>query len=98
MANEAISTATKTQIRYPNRYNVIILNDDTTSMDFVVSLLVELFNKDIATAQDIMLEVHHNGQAVAGTYSAEIATQKKQEAEHVAQHNGYSLKLKVEKV
>lgn len=92
------STKTKTAITYPNRYNVVIHNDDFTPMEFVIQLLIEVFNKDIDSAKEITLKVHNEGKAVAGTYSFEIAEQKVSECVVICRYNGYQLKVTAEKV
>lgn len=91
-------TATSTGIAYPNRYNVIIYNDDFTPMEFVIQLLVEIFNKDINTAQEITMDIHNKGKAVAGTYSYEIAEQKVTECVVLCRYNGHQLKIEAEKI
>ena len=69
-------TRTNVALKYPPRYDVIIFNDDFTPVEFVIKLLVEIFNKNLKSAKDLTLEVHESGSAVAGTYSHEIAEQK----------------------
>lgn len=88
----------KTAIKYPNRYNVVIFNDDFTPMEFVIQLLIEVFNKNIEEAKDITLAIHNDGKAVAGTYSYEIAEQKVAECIVICRYNGYQLKVDLEKV
>mgnify|MGYP000025700055 CR=1 FL=1 len=93
---------TKTEIRtqagisYPNRYNVVIWNDDFTPMEFVIQLLVEVFNRSLDQASDITMEIHQSGKAVAGTYSKEIAEQKSHEANLIARHSGHPLSITCE--
>jgi ATP-dependent Clp protease adaptor protein ClpS len=84
---------TDTEITYPKRYNVIFLNDDYTPMDFVIQLLVEIFNKNIDQAQEITMAIHNEGSAVVGTYSREIAEQKTHEAVLACQHSGHPLEI-----
>ena len=91
----ASSTATKketsTEIKYPSMFEVILYNDDFTPMDFVVELLIEIFNKNISEAKDIMLRVHSQGSALAGIYSKEIAEQKTAEATALSRLSSYPL-------
>ena len=68
----------------PTRYKVILNNDDYTTMDFVVKVLQRYFDKTLEQATTLMLEVHHQGKAVCGYYTAEIAETK------VAQVNSYA--------
>jgi ATP-dependent Clp protease adaptor protein ClpS len=77
---------------------VIIFNDDFTPVEFVIKLLVEIFNKNLKSAKDLTLEIHESGSAVAGTYSYEIAEQKCAEGTTVARGQGHPLQLKVKQV
>jgi len=98
MAKEAVKTRTSTELRYPARFNVVIYNDDFTPVEFVITLLVEIFNKNVNSAKALTQSVHTDGQAIAGTYNSEIAEQKCVEAIAVSRHNGHPLQLKVEKI
>ena len=88
----------RTQYRtpVPRLYNVVIHNDDFTTMDFVVMLLMRIFHKSYDVAETLMLKVHHEGSAVAGTYQQDIARSKQQYAMDLARQNGFPLKLTVE--
>lgn len=101
-ANTNTSTATvsrtDTRLRYPDRFNVIIHNDDQTPMEFVIHLLVEIFNKTLSEANDVTLRVHEEGKGVAGTYNHEIAKQKLHEATVITRYHGHPLKLTVERI
>ena len=72
----AIKERSGIKIKEPRKYKVIMLNDDFTTMDFVVSVLVDIFRKDPASAQQIMMFVHKNGRAVVGEYPYDIAVTK----------------------
>ena len=80
----------------PKRWKVIILNDDVTPMEFVVTVLMDIFRHTETTAQDIMLQIHQTGSGVAGTYSFEIAEAKAVEATNLARTNTYPLQIKLE--
>jgi ATP-dependent Clp protease adaptor protein ClpS len=80
----------------PKRWKVIILNDDTTPMEFVVSILTETFRHTPDSANDIMLQIHQTGSGVAGVYSFEIAEAKAVEATNSARTNSYPLQIKLE--
>jgi len=80
----------------PKRWKVIILNDDTTPMEFVVTVLTDIFRHTETTANDIMLQIHQTGSGVAGTYSFEIAEAKAVEATNLARTNTYPLQIKLE--
>ncbi len=88
----------KIEIQKPNLFNVILLNDDATPMQFVVQILIEIFNHNSKGAFDIMMQIHEKDSGVAGTYYKEIALQKENDVNRVAQSYGYPLKVKVEKV
>lgn len=86
----------KVKISEPKRWKVIVLNDDSTPMEFVISILVEIFKHNVDTAREIMLQVHETGSGVAGTYSFEIAEAKAVEATQQARTNGFPLQIKLE--
>ena len=67
MAKESTSTVSKTELKFPSRYNVVLINDDYTPMDFVIQLLIEIFNRSINEAKDITMQIHENGKGIAGT-------------------------------
>ena len=92
------ATRTITQIKYPDRFNVMLINDDFTPMEFVIQLLVEVFNQSIEEAKEIMVKVHEEGKAIAGRYGLEIAEQKQAESTIIARHHGHPLKVIIEKV
>ena len=79
-------------------YAVILLNDDITTMDFVVALLVKIFNKQPAEASSVMMEIHHNGQGVAGVYTFDIAVTKKAQADRFSAEKGFPLRIGIEAV
>jgi ATP-dependent Clp protease adaptor protein ClpS len=86
----------KLKVSEPKQWKVIVLNDDSTPMDFVISLLVEIFKHTPDTAREIMLAVHETGSGVAGVYSFEIAEAKAVDATQQARTNGYPLQIKLE--
>ena len=98
MAETQSDTITRTEITYPNRYNVVFINDDFTPMDFVVQLLIEVFNKTLEEAKDITLQIHEKGKGIAGSYNYELAEQKKAEAVAISRNNGHPLTILVEKI
>lgn len=87
---------TKNKIKEPKKYRVIAINDDITPMDFVVALLVGIFNHDEAAALSLTMQIHQEGSAVVGTYSYEIAEQKGIEATELSRSNGFPLQFKIE--
>jgi ATP-dependent Clp protease adaptor protein ClpS len=86
----------KVKISEPKNWKVILLNDDSTPMEFVISLLIEIFKHTPDTAKDIMLQVHETGSGVAGIYSFEIAEAKAVDATQQARTNGFPLQIKLE--
>jgi ATP-dependent Clp protease adaptor protein ClpS len=77
-SGENVKTLEKQQIEYeyPSMYNVILLNDDITTMDFVVQILIEVFYHNRVTAEKITQQIHKNGEGICGTYSKDIALSK----------------------
>jgi ATP-dependent Clp protease adaptor protein ClpS len=80
-------------IREPERYDVVLHNDDFTTMEFVVMLLVTVFHKSESEANTIMLRVHNNGEGVAGTYTYDIAATKIKKSTDMARAEGFPLRL-----
>ena len=74
----------KQKLKVPNRFDVLLLNDDYTSMEFVVDVLRKFFHKEFQAAEAIMLKIHIDGEAVCGSYSYDVAQTK------VKQVIGYS--------
>lgn len=89
-------TTTTRKFKEPSKYKVIVCNDDVTPVEFVVAMLVSVFNHEERQALNLTLTVHNNGSAVAGIYSFEVAEQKVMDATEMARLNGYPLKVKAE--
>jgi|TARA_B100001093_G_scaffold355878_1_gene340446 ATP-dependent Clp protease adaptor protein ClpS len=98
MARAKSKTIQRTELKYPDRFNVIILNDDFTPMDFVIKLIIEVFNKNIEQAKDLTVKVHKDGKAIVGTYNQEIGEQKVNEVTLLSRHHGHPLKSIMEKI
>ena len=98
MAKEQSKTRERqrTDLREPRRYKVIIYNDDFTTMEFVVKVLVEVFFKSEAEAETLMLQVHHSDKAVVGIYSYDVANSKVRKATNMARNAGFPLRLIVD--
>ena len=92
------SVADIVKLKSPSRYNVILLNDNSTPQEFVVNLLQNIFNRSLEEANSVMLEVHEKGRGVAGTYSYEVAEQKCVETITNARANQFPLDVTIEKV
>ena len=82
----------------PKHYKVVMFNDDYTSMEFVVDILINVFNKNSEAAKKIMTEVHENGKGIAGIYPYDIAVTKVSIAMAKAEDDGFPFKLIVEEV
>jgi ATP-dependent Clp protease adaptor protein ClpS len=92
----AIDEKIKVVISEPKRWKVIILNDDVTPMEFVISILSNIFRHSTDSARDIMLQIHETGSGVAGIYSFEIAEAKAVETTSTARENNFPLQIKLE--
>jgi len=82
----------------PDEYRVILLNDDFTTMDFVVAVLMSVFHKNIIESTKIMLDVHKKGRGVVGAYTYDIALTKINRVHSLAKENGFPLKCIMEKI
>lgn len=87
---------TRIDIREPKHYRVIMHNDDFTSMDFVVEILVDIFHKNEIEASRLMLMVHESGRAAVGSYPYDIAVTKVKAAQAWAKEAGFPFRLTVE--
>lgn len=98
MTSDEIQSGTETvardeaSVREPRSYKIVLLNDDYTTMDFVVSVLEGIFKKSPAEAVRIMLAVHHNGKGVCGIYSRESAEAKLLQVHGRARSAGFPLR------
>ncbi len=88
----------KVKTREPQMYKVVLLNDDYTSMEFVVLVLESVFHKTGSEAQQIMLSVHNNGSGIAGVYTKEVAETKVAIVHHLAKQNQFPLKCALEPI
>lgn len=86
------------KVKEPKKYNVIMHNDDYTTMDFVVMVLINIFHKSEDDANTIMMKIHMEGNAIVGTYTKDIAESKKKKTVDLARENSYPLALTVEEV
>ena len=93
---EGVGTEDEQDVKRPRRYKVVLLNDDYTTMDFVVMVLIEVFRKSADEAESIMLKVHRNGMGVAGIYVKAIAEAKILAAQKWAREQGYPLRCDME--
>lgn len=87
----------KIDIDEPSLYKVIMVNDDTTPMDWVIDVLTTIFHHSQSTAEQITLQIHNEGAEVVGLYTFEIAEQKVVEAVTASRERGFPLAVKLEK-
>lgn len=88
--------AEKTKVQKARRFQVIFLNDDYTTFEFVMAMLINYFQKTPSNAADLTKEVHEKGRCVAGVFSKEVADEKIEAVHETAKQNGYPLKLILE--
>jgi len=86
----------KIHISEPKKWHVVFLNDDHTPMEFVISLLIEIYKHSLENAKCITLQIHEQGSGIAGTYSFDIAEIKTYETTNLAKANGFPLQIKME--
>ncbi|MCT8975336.1 ATP-dependent Clp protease adaptor ClpS [Clostridium sp. CX1] len=91
-----LKESTDTKAKKPKMFKVLIHNDDYTTMDFVVEVLVKVFKKAVVDATKIMYDVHKKGIGVAGIYSYDIAATKMIQASAMAESSGFPLKFSME--
>lgn len=86
------------KVKPPQMYQVVLLNDDYTPMEFVVVVIQEFFNKDRETATQIMLKIHLDGKGVCGVFSKDVAATKVDQVTEAARKNGHPLQCVSEPV
>lgn len=84
------------EIHEPKLYRVILCNDDYTTMDFVIEILIAVFHKPAAEATRIMLDVHKKGKGLCGIYTYDIATTKIDQVHQMARKREFPLKCSLE--
>jgi ATP-dependent Clp protease adaptor protein ClpS len=82
-----VATRVEEELKEPEEYRVLLFNDDFTTMEFVVSVLMTVFHKPLPEATTIMLDVHKKGRGLVGVYSYD----------QLARQNGFPLKCTMEK-
>ena len=96
--NTWFAERTRIQLDAPEQFAVVFHNDDFTTMDFVMDVLINIFFKSQADACALMLKVHEEGRGVAGVYPLDIARSKATKALLMAREEGFPLKITLEKV
>ena len=94
--DDAVQERIKTQKQEPTLYKVVLLNDDYTTMEFVLHVLEGVFQKSPAEAYQIMMHVHVNGRGIAGIYPWEVAETKADTVVSMARDAGFPLKAVTE--
>jgi ATP-dependent Clp protease adaptor protein ClpS len=95
-SGESIKERTEVKKQDPTLFKVVLLNDDYTTMDFVIQVLESIFQKSPAEAYRVMLHVHLNGRGIAGVYPWEVAETKADAVVTSARESGFPLKAVVE--
>ena len=93
---EGVAVRERPKTRRPSMYRVLLHNDDYTTQEFVVDILVRFFEKTITDAMRIMLQVHHMGVGVAGVYTRDEAETRLARVTDAAEAEGYPLLLTME--
>ena len=96
-SDEGIEIKERQEVIKPPMFKVFLLNDDYTTMEFVVHVLEKVFRKPMMEATQIMLHVHKNGKGLAGVYTKGIAETKAASVHEMSRLNGYPLKCTMEK-
>ncbi len=91
-----VQVVERAKTKRPRRYAVLFHNDDYTTMEFVVHVLIKFFRKSETEATHIMLSVHHRGYGVAGIYPRDVAETKVSQVSEYARAHGHPLKLSAE--
>jgi len=92
-----VSTETREDVTEPSMYRVLLLNDDYTTMEFVVEILILIFSKSVEEATQIMLNVHRIGVGVCGVYTYQVAETKVETVHALAKERDFPLKCSMEK-
>lgn len=88
---------TRNDIKEPSKYKVLMLNDDYTTMEFVIDVLRKIFRHSAVEATSIMLSIHNHGVGLCGIYAKEIAEAKINQVHNAARAKGFPLKCEMEK-
>jgi|SRR5210317_424769 len=86
----------KIEDKIPSKYNVIMLNDNHTPIDFVIHILQTVFQHSQSSSENLTMQIHNEGSAVVGTYNYEIAEMKSNEVISLSRNNGFPLNVKIE--
>ena len=95
-AGHGVDLQDRQKIEPPKKYKVVLHNDDFTPMDFVIIVLMEVFNLDFQKSSTITMQVHEKGKGIAGVYSKEIAMMKVKLSNQIARVEGHPLLITME--
>ena len=95
-AGDEVLERTRQETREPELFKVILLNDDYTTMEFVVEILESVFHKSPAEAYRVMMQVHTQGRGLGGVYPHEVAETKVDTVHELARGNGFPLRAAME--
>lgn len=98
MSDTELMQRTRTTLKQPSKYKVVLFNDDQTTVEFVISVLMVIFNKSEADAVALTLAIHETGAGVAGVYYFEMADTKKNEAIDAARKNKFPLRVELQEI
>lgn len=93
---EATGVRTKPRLQEPKLYRVILHNDDYTTMDFVVKVVMAVFHKPAAEATKVMLDVHRRGKGIVGVYTRDIAQTRVSQVHEMARQGEFPLRASCE--
>jgi len=99
MSTKAVTRVKPTpnfDLKEPPMYRVIYINDNVTTMEFVIETLVTIFNHSPESAHEVTMQIHENGSGIAATLPYEMAEQKGVEVTQLARNNGFPLAVKLE--
>ena len=95
-SDSAVKERADTKKQHPTLFKVVLLNDDYTTMEFVIQVLENVFQKSPAEAYRIMMHVHQNGRGIAGVYPWEMAETKADTVRSLASTAGFPLRATIE--
>ncbi len=91
-----VGLAEDTTTKHPRRFTVVLHNDDYTTLEFVVHVLMKFFHKSETEATQIMLHVHHKGYGIVGAYTRDVAETRAQQVMDYAREHGHPLQCTAE--
>ena len=87
---------TNEKVKEPDQFKVVLLNDHYTTMEFVIEVIMLVFNKNIMDANEIMLDVHNKGKGTVGVFPWDIAATKAEQVHIIAEENEFPLRCIIE--